>query len=523
MAITVTPDLILINNCDADNWSAGDLDTDMKIQGTGCIGDFVDNELGTLRTYTIPTAVDMSNGEHIYVWMLCFGLVDTVANGGYRIYAADSSANNATWWVGGNDTHGTGWQLLIADVNATPDESTGTLDTSDIKTVGVRFKTITDAPVQGANEFNNCYWDVMRYGKGLIITSGATDGITIADIHAVDTLAANKYGVIIKEGDVYFVQGKLTFGDSDGTDEIDFDDSNQVIIFKDSDYYAGDFNGIEILGNSTGVTNFVMGEKVGTQGIAGCFNKSVHTDTSFEVTITDTDIDVLKLYGSTFINSDTIGLLPTASGVEVLNTNFTSCGMIVPDTITFANCFVIDSFDNIALEIGSTSHNVSNTTFIDNTYAVSISGGAGEYDFDQLYFENSATKDLFVAVTSGVVTINVLNGGDTPTYDTAGATVVINNAVNITIHVIDESGNNIENAQVAVYQTSGDTELMNEDTLSTGIATETFNFETDTAIYWRVRKSSTGTTRYFPRNGTGTITSAGFSATITLAEDTIII
>jgi len=59
---------------------------------------------------------------------------------------------------------------------------------------------------------------------------------------------------------------------------------------------------------------------------------------------------------------------------------------------------------------------------------------------------------------------------------------------------------------------------MNELTVSGGIATEGFNYASSTAIYWRVRKSSTGT-RYIPADGTGTITADGFTATITLIED----
>lgn len=72
-----------------------------------------------------------------------------------------------------------------------------------------------------------------------------------------------------------------------------------------------------------------------------------------------------------------------------------------------------------------------------------------------------------------------------------------------------------------VYKDSDDTELINEVTNASGIATESFNFVSDTDIYVRVRKSSTGTTRYFPVATTGKITSAGFSLTVVLKEDSI--
>lgn len=90
----------------------------------------------------------------------------------------------------------------------------------------------------------------------------------------------------------------------------------------------------------------------------------------------------------------------------------------------------------------------------------------------------------------------------------------------ISVTVVDKNNNPIENAQVAVYVTSTETQLMNEDTNVSGIASENVAYETDTAIYVRVRKSSDGDTRYYPASTTGTITSSGFSTTVTMIEDT---
>ena len=64
---------------------------------------------------------------------------------------------------------------------------------------------------------------------------------------------------------------------------------------------------------------------------------------------------------------------------------------------------------------------------------------------------------------------------------------------------------------------------MNEDTDVNGLATEAFSFVSDTDIYFRVRKSSVGATRYFPVKGLGQITSSGFTVTVILYEDINII
>ena len=58
-------------------------------------------------------------------------------------------------------------------------------------------------------------------------------------------------------------------------------------------------------------------------------------------------------------------------------------------------------------------------------------------------------------------------------------------------------------------------------TATNGIALDdTFNYTSDTPIYARVRKSLAGETKYVPVSTTGTITSTGFSVTISMTEDT---
>lgn len=62
-------------------------------------------------------------------------------------------------------------------------------------------------------------------------------------------------------------------------------------------------------------------------------------------------------------------------------------------------------------------------------------------------------------------------------------------------------------------------QIMNELTNASGVATESFNYLVDTSVTIRVRKSSTGTTKYIPVNTTGTILSTGFSLTQTMIVD----
>ena len=61
---------------------------------------------------------------------------------------------------------------------------------------------------------------------------------------------------------------------------------------------------------------------------------------------------------------------------------------------------------------------------------------------------------------------------------------------------------------------------MNEETTAGGLAEEQFNYVSDTSVTVRVRKGSTGATKYFPVASPQTITASGLDVTITLIEDT---
>jgi hypothetical protein len=92
--------------------------------------------------------------------------------------------------------------------------------------------------------------------------------------------------------------------------------------------------------------------------------------------------------------------------------------------------------------------------------------------------------------------------------------------VPVTITVVDKNNVAIANAQTAVYRADTDTQLMNEDTNASGVATENVEYSGNTSIYIRVRKSSDGFTKYYPASTVGTLTSSGYTTTVALIEDT---
>lgn len=512
MVLTVTPDLTLISDCDAvGNWSDGDVDADWKIQGTGCLAAQVKATTSALFAYTFGSPVDMT-GKHIYVWMMVAGRIDTKANGGLRIYVETDGSNYGYWYVVGNETYSGGWICIVIDPASTPTTGLGIVDVSSVAKIGVQFKTLSSVVGQA----KNCFWDVCRYGTGLTITSGAADLIDFDDIYAEDNNSSNKYGVVLKERGSYIIQGFLTFGGT-GSENVDFVDKNQIVLFPDNEFASNSFYGIKVQ-CGTGTTNFTLGEKSGDAGIEGCVLKAVGTK-KFSFDVSDADIDKMQIYGSTFINAGTITLPPNASNREVISCNFVGCGEVIADTCIVTYCKFVSADDRGVRITDLVNHNITKCDFISCVRGVHCNV-AGDVDFDELMFSGN-TYDVEFSV-SGTLNVSKLNGSNPSSKDESGGGT-INYLLSVTLKVIvkDEAGSPIENAQVGIFRQSNMEQLMNEDTLATGIAEETFDYGAgpDVDIYLRIRKSSTGATKYVPISTIGTITMDGFTYYAVLTED----
>jgi hypothetical protein len=135
------------------------------------------------------------------------------------------------------------------------------------------------------------------------------------------------------------------------------------------------------------------------------------------------------------------------------------------------------------------------------------------FDYVSMTFSGN---DYDIEHTSGgasTLTINADANSDPSTSEnTEGTTgtVTIIATKTLTVTVVDESGAPIENARVAIYDSSS-TELMNELTNASGIATESYNYAGDEPITIEVRASDTTTPSYFPEDFSGTIKTTGFT------------
>ena len=490
MSIAVTPNLTDISLCDVLGlWTGSSIAIDgtLMVQGAGCCSIQVKATTSAtqLWTYTEANGIDMT-GKHIYIWMMVTGVVDTKANGGYRIYVEDKDGNNSLFYVGGKDTHPGGWGCFVVNPASTVRTSgTGTVNPLYIKKVGVAFKTLSTA----LGSVKNCFWDACRYGTGLTITSGATDAINFEAIYNADMDAALTYrwGVVTKgSGGIYLIQGLLTFGGT-GAENIDFVDKGQIIVFPDNSFVSDTFYGIQVLAGS-GVINFILGEKSGTAGIKGCLLKAPGIKT-FSLNVSDSDIDKMQLYGCNFNNAGIITLLPNAANREVLNCSFEGCSGLVINTCVVLNCNFISS-DAEAILMSSISHNITYCNFIACPVGVKIDTyNASAYPFNSLIFTN-CTKH--VNNTSGqTLIVGNANGSNASTY--VGTLVNFVGSVVLTMIVKDEAGNGINNAWAYIDDSLDEppfimnklTALVNE---VNGVATETYTGAPINATRWRVRK-----------------------------------
>jgi hypothetical protein len=229
-------------------------------------------------------------------------------------------------------------------------------------------------------------------------------------------------------------------------------------------------------------------------------------------------------------NSITFSDFPDASGHYIQDCTFTNCGLIDPGRTNFTNNTISSPtpsgtggfyLDQSTAEAGLMSDLTFNSAGQGHAIYIAESGYYTFTNFD--YNDYGATGSFDAAVLNdcgGPVTINI-SGGESPTYrnGAAGSSTTLVQNVTITVTVIDEAGDPVQNAQVALYV--GANQVMNEDTTALGIATEDYGGSTPVSATLRIRKgSSADSPKYLPVSSTQTIGSDGLTVTITLIEDT---
>lgn len=275
--------------------------------------------------------------------------------------------------------------------------------------------------------------------------------------------------------------------------------------------------------NQDAATALNSGGTVGaSQSFAG--NNGVLSSCRFMLkkTGSPTGTAVCKIYahsGTFGTSSVPTGAALATSGTLDVSALFTTYAL-AEFKFTGASNITLNSGTNYVLTVEYSGGSVGNT--VDVGRDASAPGAAGNFaTYNGVSWTAVSGSDAcFYVYTGGQVILNITNNGGTPTVRNAlGCSTTINNAVSLNVTVLNTIGSPIQNARVAIYKTSDNSEITNQLTNSSGQITASYAYLSNESIYIRVRKSSTGTTRYINNDSSGTITSTGFSATVTLLTD----
>ena len=379
--------------------------------------------------------------------------------------------------------------------------------------------------INGFAKAENVAFDAIDYGTGLTITggTGADPAATFRDFIAFDQdVRNNRYGVVVGRGFSLRVNGILTIGA--GADTV-FEDSQSIVTFNDGYHSAGLFGitcDLSRANNSFIINSTVIGN--------GSRNNSSALDTRPDFIVTGTSGTLSSSANLRNHRNITYTSACTIDGADI------ECQLLTQSSADISNSVIrTRSLPNEACLQDPTFNSttgLNNTEFInpDSTsgHAIEIDT-VGTYDLTNIKFtdygaDQTYNSAIFVSATTGTVNINI-NGGDTPTVYTAGATVNVSNTVTVSIDVIDiEDNSDIQGARVYIVAaaggdlTAGTVILSGLTDINGNAANSGFSYTNPQPITGVVRKSS-ASPYYKEGKVVGTITAAGFSATIPMSKD----
>ncbi len=387
-------------------------------EGTNCIGGQVALNSFGYAWHTHGSAINMTTAgnERVYIWVNSVG-AGTYAQSGWMVVIGDGT-NRRAYRVGGSDVVPfavKGWYCLMLD--------TANLPTTYQTIAGAAQPSLTAITQFGFGIYNtvapsgnalNVFCDVVRYGSGLIVTSGATDDITLADIATDDFSSATgkAYGIIreIQPG-VYGVQGDIIFGDGTGTNSIDWKETDSVVIFEDRVEGTGSNTKFQMSGahNATGTFRAELGTAVssgdsesGRSGVT--FISANPASQPIDFNFSDTDIEDFFAYGCTWTNlrGGTIAFSSDATnGIshKLSGCTFSGCSQVDPGRSVVRNSTFAATGDAEAALLFGANTDVERCQFLGNTTGAAIEHATNiTVGYDALTFSGN-TNDILNSAT----------------------------------------------------------------------------------------------------------------------------
>ena len=470
MANTITDNRTAVDNADSatpyDNLAgvaSGNLDTDVKVQGSGSIAEIITSTLNGVL-FDAASAQDWSNNV-FYIWINCgvVGLLKTKTNAGFTIRFCGATVTD--WfevYVGGSDSWPTavvgGWVQFVVDIEdaraaaiiGTVGGTNGTTPaTTAIRYIG--WSGITASVM--TKMIDNTWIDEIRRlpdgNPGIIIQgrNGGTTDWSFSDI--VSELGVSVGTAKNGAGGAIVLNTPVQFG-ADDTVTHGFTDTNKIVLWETQEFAPIDLYGFKALGNVGGTTNVTIGIKTGTgdsaTGAQGGVIAAEDTAVRWAMDFNDPDLDSIGLFGLQLIHGGT--LLFDDDAVDMVSCTFLDCDaalisnsnqlknkIIAANTADSVAFMTTDDLADIAFSEFefSDGHGVEITaigtyTFLGNLFA-GYSGTPGDNNTPS----SGSTDAAIFNNSGGLVTINIGSGGDTPAIrNAAGSTTVVNNDITIT-------------------------------------------------------------------------------------------
>lgn len=519
----VTKDLIDISLADSTTgWAglSGGLDDQVFKQGTGSWtyqtpkngignGNFTPaSNINMTSNYTIP---------HLYwtmrcdVFPFCEALNTGSTNSGLMLKVSDGSGNYLQWHIDGNDTWDGSWKDFVFDLTNTTKihSSSGTLSLADVD----KIEWITDNSNSGTIRIiDNTWIDAVRYGQGLKTTTDVTQFITLAN---EDALVANHFGVSSLYKGVIFMQGGILAGDDSTGDPGKLNSDGEAVYYPNLivDVHHYDIN---IVNKITSIESYAYLQN----GIIKSVNPALKVDFNFGVSVAIKFVYfkaqilvnlgdmIFRIQGATswiktssFTDCGTIEMTSQNSHLFFIDAcNFLRCKGLTLNTLTYTyikNSHISFSEASVAMitcdDLSQVTDNLLENGLSNIIHAIELSTiGNGTMDFKNTFIGifasvdgSTGTEHIYVNVASGNLTINVIDGYDTPTIRTAGAVVTVavaqrNFSFNLNpsitayewrIYTVDAAGSLV-----------GSVEIDGEESASVDNQTYTYSYISDTQI-----------------------------------------
>lgn len=537
-------------NSGYDDFPSPDDEPNFFIQGTQCISAsyFNKNSVAGSLFYDNTTSITVPTDGAILTWQFWIAptSLDTFANLGMFMGLGPDLNNHTFFAVSGSDYPPNpigGWYCYALDPDNLPATVANVVIGTGKGTNGTDYIQIGGGVTSPELARGQAFAiDATRVGRASSIVTAGGGGDPDANFSVIaETLdtVSSRYGIFQESGGSFTMQGRLALGD--GTTEVTFTDANKNVVILPTPSVGPNFNQIQIQ-NGTSTTSTIVWDTVffTNPGVNDIVAPSASRG-DFVVT----DNANVQFTGCSFTDMGTFVFNESGANPNTLtDVTFRSCEQVTQANATMTGCTFETSVDTVSLLTSSTTltefNKVTGCFFVKATtdnHAVSFGtvnpGSPVSVSFDGHSLEGytagslgtftgtAADNNAAISITNNGadVTIDVINGADLPSVENTGTgNVIVQQQVSNTINVSDADGA-VSGALVIIVNTSTNTELTSGLTNGSGIFT--FNSGANIPIAVRVRKSTTGATRYVPVVTTSNTGANGTSVFITLVEDLI--